>query len=69
MEHFIAGACAIPISGEGWFKKGKLQAKVLPFLGRRAPEPRLEPGSPNRMTGRGMEGHIVCNTKIHHWRR
>jgi hypothetical protein len=27
-EHFIVGACALPISGERWFKKGKLPAEV-----------------------------------------
>jgi hypothetical protein len=27
-KHFIVGACALPISGERWFKKGKLPAEV-----------------------------------------
>jgi hypothetical protein len=27
-KHFFVGACALPISGERWFKKGKLLAEI-----------------------------------------
>jgi hypothetical protein len=28
IDHFIVGACTLPISGKRWFKKGKLPAEV-----------------------------------------
>jgi hypothetical protein len=37
--------------------------KLVP--GSIAPEPRLEPGHPDPLAERGMEGHPIKNTKVH----